>query len=99
MIGVTILLAALLLCGVFILYVLSRCLEKLMDIEELLFHACAALGNIGAKLEEKGEAGKDAAPDAPDKDERSEEEKTAEKRFTEGVMNILNYESKRGMGS
>lgn len=96
MIGVIILMGALLLAGVFLIYLSGRLLEKAMDIEELLFHACAALGSIGTQLGNAGEKGEDSGPDSPDEDGKSEEDKNAEKRFTEGVYNILNYECKKG---
>lgn len=99
MISVTILLAALLINGCFIVYMLGKLSAKLMDIEELLFHACAALGGIGAKLEGHADKADKDDPDSPDADERSEEDKLAEKKFVEGIYNILNYESKRGMGN
>lgn len=85
--------------------------KKCLDIEELCLRI-AATTSYGEKraedwfysLDEKLErlaatVSAEGNPDAQDEEEKKAEEKKAEKEFTEGVMNILNYSSRKGMGS
>lgn len=102
------------LLGVLLGAVLGVCLylrKKLMDIEELCLRIAATTSLAENRAEERFNVLGDAIdhihceccaernPDAPDAEEKSAEEKKAEKEFTEGIYNILNYSSRKGMGS
>lgn len=85
--------------------------HKLMDVEELCLRIAAATSLAENRAEERilnldyklgrvlGLLDAELNPDTPDEDEETEKAKKAEKEFTEGVMNILNYSSRKGMGN
>lgn len=85
--------------------------KKCLDIEELCLRIAATTSLAENRAEERtlnldyklgrimGLLAAELDPDTPDEGEKTEEEKKAEKEFTECVMNILNYSSRKGMGS
>ena len=85
--------------------------HKLMDVEELCLRIAATTSSAEIRTEERtlnlaykldrmiDLLAAEGNPDTPDEDEKTEQAKKAEKEFTEGVYNILNYSSRKGMGN
>lgn len=85
--------------------------KKCLDIEELCLRIAAVAScsekqaqeralNLDSKLSRLIDLlAAERDPDAPEADEKSEEARKAEKEFTDGVYNILNYSSRKGMGN